>query len=69
MRGNIQNKRGKVWVDDGGTFLFWVNGFDVWVCCSQNGPLRVGLGVSVSIGVIVGSSRQKRGSGVDFMGK
>jgi hypothetical protein len=56
-------------VDDGGAFLYWVSGFDVWVCCSQNGPLRVGLGVSVSIGVIEGSSRQKRGGGVEFVRK
>jgi len=44
-------------VDDGGAFLYWVSGFDVWVCFPQNGPLRVGLGVSVFIGVNVGSSR------------
>jgi len=31
--------------------------------------LRVGLGVSVSIGDNVGSSRQKRGGGADFVGK
>jgi hypothetical protein len=31
--------------------------------------LRVGLGVSVSIGVIEGSSRQKRGGGVEFVRK
>jgi hypothetical protein len=56
-------------VDDGGAFLYWISGFDVWVCSPQIGPLRVRLGVSVSIGDDVGSSRQKRGGGADFVGK
>jgi hypothetical protein len=57
------------WEHDGGACLFWINWVIVWVCSPPISPLRVGLGVIISICDDVGSSRQKRGGSADFVGK